>query len=800
MRRELIVLLLLGLTASLANAQEYRIFGTVKDTEENPIILANVLLLTLEGNTLKGTATNDNGTFEFLNVAQGTYQIEASYIENKITSPAFEVKADVEVAPLVLSGAQELEEVTVERQKPRLQQLADRLVFTIENTALSDNDIWNVLKRTPGIIVMNNTLSINGSSNIGVLINGKRVNLPQEDIMNLLSGNSASNVESIEVITNPPAKYSAEGGLLIDIKMKKNLVAGYNGSIFNRYTQGVLPKHTVGTDHFFKGKKVDFSTNYSFRSDRSLTKHTDITNFFQEGAINETWSAEQESVDRRKSHYLNLFLDYQVDEKNTLSISSINSLTPNLKRNFDSETSIRDTGGRQTASFLTTNATDYDVFNTSVYLDWLHKLNDNGAELATNATYTYYDYQRNQQLENRFTEGEDEFLANTSFSTSANQLVNLFSLQTDLTLPLDKNAKMEIGLRYAGINSEANIVQTGLDQIRPGTDPTLNGIFNYDEDIYAAYVSMNTHWEHWKLNLGLRTEYTETLGVLNATNSQNTNSYLEWFPSLSLSHTLNPKNSVFFKYYRRITRPRYNAINPFQYFQTANSIVEGNPNLRPALRNYASFEYSFDRSLRIVLFGSQQRSEQSQQVFQDNTTNLLRFQYINLNTNYNAGADVSISKDLTEYWNTFFLLSYFYDENRFTDFESNLEQSNSIWTSHIRATNSFKFLSDKSLFAEATYTYFSPLIDGNARQEAFSEVGISLRKTLWNRKASISLAVEDMFRNGNRRATREYLQQNNSTYTRRETRLFVLGFRYKFGNTKIRDNYKNKDTEENRRI
>ncbi len=556
---------------------------------------------------------------------------------------------------------------------------------------------------------MNNKLSINGSSNIGVLINGKRVNLPQEDIMNLLSGNSASNVEAIEVITNPPAKYSAEGGLLIDIKMKKNLVAGYNGSIFNRYTQGVLPKHTIGTDHFFKGKKVDFSTNYSFRSDRNLTRYTDITNFFQNGAIDETWTAEQESMDRRKSHYLNLFLDYQFNDKNTFSFSSINTLTPNLKRDFDSETLITDISGNQTASFLTTNATDFDVFNTSIYLDWLHKLNEKGAELSTNATYTYYDYHRNQQLENRFTGGEDEFLSNNSFTTAADQLINLFSLQTDLTVPLNDNSKMETGLRYAGINSEARIEQTGLDQIRPGTDPTLNGLFNYDEDIYAAYVSLNNNWENWKLNLGLRTEYTETLGVLNSDNSINTNSYLEWFPSFSLSHTLDTKNSVFLKFYRRITRPRYNSINPFQYFQTVNSIVEGNPNLKPALRNYASLEYSFDHTLRIVLFGSQQNNEQSQQVFQDNTANLLRFQYINLNTNYNAGADVSISKDITDYWNTFFLLSYFYDENRFTDFESNLEQSNSIWTSHIRATNSFKFLSDKSLLADVTYTYFSPI-------------------------------------------------------------------------------------------
>ncbi len=166
----------------------------------------------------------------------------------------------MDIGDLIISNeAQALDEVVVTSQKPRLVELADRYVFNIENTALSDSDIWDVLKRTPGIVIVNNKLTVNNVGNIGILINGRKVNIPERDIINLLSGSSASKVEAIEVITNPPVKYSAEGGLLIDIKMKTNLIAGYNGSVYNRYTQGVFAKHTLGTDHFFKGKKIDFS-------------------------------------------------------------------------------------------------------------------------------------------------------------------------------------------------------------------------------------------------------------------------------------------------------------------------------------------------------------------------------------------------------------------------------------------------------------------------------------------------------------------------------------------------------------
>ncbi|WP_419213167.1 TonB-dependent receptor domain-containing protein [Maribacter sp. X9] len=799
MKRDYIISLLLGLTVSLTFAQEFRITGLVLDVEERPIALANILLLTTEGTFVKGTVTDDNGAYEFTSVIGGDYRIAVSYFGDTVESSIFQVSADTAMETLVLNNAQELDEVTVTRQKPRLEQLADRLVFNIANTALSENDIWDVLKRTPGVMVMDNTLYINGSPNVSVMINGKRINLPQEDLINLLSGNSAGNVESIEVITSPPAKYSAEGGLMIDIKMKKNLVSGYNGSVFNRYTQGVLPKHTLGMDHFFKSRKVDFSTNYSYSDDRDWVRYTEITNFFENGTANETWAAEQKSIDRRKGHNLNLFLDIELDDKNTLSLSSNTSFSPNMLRAFDSRTEISDTDGNRSARWQSSNTSNNDVFNTAYYLDWINKLNDKGAELSVNAHFTYYDFKQNQQLNNTIFDEESQFISQNTFSVGSDQIINLYSVQTDFTLPLNQHTTMETGARYAVINSEASIVQAGFDQLRAGVNPTESGVFNYDEDIYASYISFNNSWENWKLNVGLRAEYTDTNGKLDTGANVNNNEYLNWFPSLSVSYIPN-KNGFFLKSYRRIIRPKYNVINPFQFYQTANSIEEGNPNLKPAYRDYVQLDYVYDKAYKLVLFGGKQSNEQSQQVFQDNNANILRLQYINLKTNYYYGADASFSKDLTTFWNTFFLISHFYDEDSFTDLNSNTIIKNSIWTTHIRATNSFTFLSDRSLFADITYTHFSPRIRGNSRIESYGKLGLTVRKTLWNKAASVSLAIEDIFNDNNKFATRNYLDQNNSTFTRAENRLFVFGFRYKFGNTRIKDNYKRKNTDEGNRL
>ena len=709
MKRELRLFSIIVLLFSLASAQDYKLTGLVMDGNGNPIVFANVVLQTTDSLLIKGTSTDEKGFFQLENLQEGNYLLIASYIENKSEPLFVALNTDKDIGQLVIKeNTQELDEVVVAYKKPTLEQKVDRLVFNIENTALSDSDIWSVLKRTPGVVVNQDELTIKGSSNISIMINGRLVNIPQSDIINLLSGSSASNVQSIEVITTPPAKYSAEGGLLIDIKMKKNLISGYNGSLYNRYTQGVFPKHTLGTDHFFKGKRTDFSVNYSYTNDKSLTRYTDITNFFDNNTVDETWSAEQSAVSRRNQHNINAFLDFELDDRNTLSLSTINSLTPSIDRFYDSETLITDVGGNLTSSFDTTNDSDYEIFNTSVYLDWVHKLKKKDAEISFNTHYTNYHYDRGQILNTDFFDAQGMSTGENDFTTQSGQKTGLFSIQMDYTTPLGQSSKLESGLRYANINSDNTISQEGFDRTQPGINPTESGVFTYDEEISAAYMSLNNSWENWKLQVGLRAEYTETIGFLDTEANATTNSYLEFFPSFALRHTLKTKHSFGLNYYRRITRPRYNRLNPFQYFQTNNSVVEGNPNLQPSTRNYGALEYTYDKTYNLIFFYGETKNQQLMQVFQDNDSNLLRFINTNLGLSKNFGADFSINKQIAEFWNTFFLVSYFYEQNVFTDLGSGAELTNDIWTGHIRATNSFTFLSDKSLFADFQLYLFLP--------------------------------------------------------------------------------------------
>ncbi len=793
--------LLLFLSFSFVTAQDFKIKGAVLDADQEPLTFANVLLRSKQGKLIKGVTTDINGLFELKNVQPGDYLLFASYIENTSDTLSILLTADLDVGNLIISNeAQALDEVVVTSQKPRLVELADRYVFTIENTALADSDIWNVLKRTPGVVIVNNQLTVNNTGNVGILINGRKVNIPESDIINLLSGSSASNVEAIEVITTPQAKYSAEGGLLIDIKMKTNLVAGYNGAVYNRYTQGVFAKHTLGTDHFFKGKKTDFSIAYSLSDNKDLVRYTDVTNFFENDQPNEIWTAEQNVISKRKQHNVNAFFDYTLDERNTISLSTINSLAPNVNRFSFSETDIADVQGSSIGGFNTANDSDFSLYNTSLYLDWVHKLRKEGSQLSFNTHYTSYIYDRNQDIDTDFFDVNGTVIGDNDFITQSVQNTGLFSIQGDYSTDIGESSQLETGLRYASINSDNNIDQQGFDRNQPGIDPTETGEFIYKEDITAAYASMNNMWKDWNLNLGLRAEYTETDSKLDTDVQNNESDYLELFPSISLLYTHKEKHAFKLNYYRRITRPRYGWLNPFQYFQNNNTVVEGNPDLLPTISNFVTLSYTFNRNLTLRPFYDVKNNGFLQQVTQDNQGNLLRFIATNLNQNTSYGLDIIYNKRITNRWSSYVLFNYYYKENIFTDLETGQLQDNNAWITYVRTTQSYTFLEDRSLFADITFSYMSPTVVGNSERDAISQLGFYVRKTLWNKKASISLTVDDIFNQGNLFFTRQYLNQDNSSSVREENRLVVFGFRYSFGNTKIRNNKKRKNTDERSRI
>ncbi|WP_446051507.1 outer membrane beta-barrel protein [Zobellia laminariae] len=784
----------------LLYSQELTVTGVVKSQEDNAISYANVLLLNAADSTLiTGTSTGEDGTFKIIKIPAGKYLIKASFIGNESALKAFILEADKKLDPIILNESdQRLDEVVVTSQKPRLERKIDRLVFNVENTAYADGDVWDILKIAPSILILNNKLTVQGSSAIGVLINGRKINIPYEDIVNLLSGTSAANVLSIEIINNPPAKYGAEDNALINIVMKKNIVAGYNGAIYNKYTQGILPKHTVGTDHFFKGKKTQLSVNYSFRQDRDVTYYTDITNFSQDDGPVSTWTAEQEYLSNQQQHNLSVFFDYDIDEKKRLSFTSINLWQPNRSRIYDTNTDVSNPSAW--SDFHTINNSEQRKLNTSYYIDYIQDLNDKGAQLSFNGHYTFYDNKNDQDLNSIFFNTDNSVFGENDFTTDTEQKINLYSVQGDYESPLGEAGRIETGLRYAGISSRNTIIQRGFDRDQPGVAPADSGTFNYDESIYAAYISYSGKWDHWKLKSGLRAEYAETAGTWDSGAQRNENHNFGLFPSASLEYSPNKKHDFKIYSFRKVSRPRYNSVNPFQIFQSTFSTIEGDPKLQPATRFYIASGYTYNKTYTAELFYKKAKNGLASLIFQNNDNNLLQFISSNLDENVAYGIDFTINKSFSKFYNCYFLASFYNETSNFKNPTTNIEVDQQQFSWFIRNSNSFSFLSDQSLSADINLFYSSALIAENAIFDAFGAVNFMMRKTLCNKQLSISMGIEDIFNQGNQFNTRNYQDQNGTSLTKGENRLFVASLRYKFGNSKMRDNKKSKRVDERNRI
>ncbi|MCB0381824.1 MAG: carboxypeptidase-like regulatory domain-containing protein, partial [Psychroserpens sp.] len=308
----------------MSYGQSLSISGTVIDAEHNPIEFANVIILSEdESEVLKGTSTDNNGFFKFFNLEKATYVLKVSYIGFEGFDQKIILSGNLDLQTIQLNEVSEhLDEVSVFAKKPTIKREADRLVFNIESTALVEGNMLQVLKSTPGVLVIGDEITVK-NSNPTVYINDRKVNLSSEDLNQLLEGSSANAIKSVEVITNPSARYDAESGVVINIIMSKNLITGYSGSVFANYTQGVFPRYNAGSSHFFKNENISLNVNYSYAKDKINREGDDTVNFLNNlNELNQSWRSITNRNTWSETHNLSANFDYFMDDNNTLSLSS----------------------------------------------------------------------------------------------------------------------------------------------------------------------------------------------------------------------------------------------------------------------------------------------------------------------------------------------------------------------------------------------------------------------------------------------------------------------------------------------
>ncbi|MBU2900614.1 outer membrane beta-barrel family protein [Maribacter dokdonensis] len=772
--------------------QGFELSGEVKDQYQEHVAFASVFLLTVTDSTLvTGTSADENGAFLFSNIAEGLYFLKASYIGQVSENLPLEILKDTKIGALILEQeAEQLNEVTVTSNKPVVKREVDRIVFNVENTVISQNSSWDILRQTPGVLMMNDELKVRNQATT-VYINDRKVQLSSDEVKSLLENYQGENIKSVEVIHNPPASYDAEGGSILNIITSKNVSIGYKGNVNAGYTQGVFPKYNFGTSHFYKTKRLNVNASYNYAPKKEYKNTLNNTNFMGDSGIVSVWDTDFDQVIRSNTHSAGLVIDYDFNDKNVLSFTSNVLIQPKRDADFFQETTIKDASGVLDSLFTTNSFLSERKNNISGDLTFKHQFKDQG-NLTVNAHYTNFDLDRNQDVNSDYFEPNGSFIRDFNFSTLADQQIEIKTAQIDYNDYLG-SVFFETGIKSSFIDSKSK-----LDYFleNNGTEfiPNLSDDYTYDESVYAGYFSLSKDWEKWSVKTGLRAEQTESSGVSVNVSTINNLSYFELFPSFYLLHNINDNHSLSFDYARKVQRPRYEDLNPFRTYINERTFEEGNPNLMPSFGHNFNLNYTLNQEYYFDFYYRDNGRYISTLTFQDNDNFVLRDITQNVLESTSYGIDFTYGKSITNNWYLYSYISLFHEDETFIVLQSDdYSFKNEYNGAYIDLTNYVTLSNDGSFKGELGFVYLSGWLQGSYIQEESTNLTVGLRKSFFNNRAVLSLSANDLLGNYNSYVSSQYLNQDNRFLTVPETQYVKFGFTYNFGNFRLEDNQRSID-------
>ena len=783
-------------------SQSFEVSGTVRDREGNLVPFANVVLLQIQDSSLvKGTSADENGYFLLPGIDPAVYYLQAIYFGYHSTPIPLDIREDLHIGALFMEqDGQQLDEVVLRAKQPSMERKADRTVFHVENSVVAQGTTWDIIRNTPGVINVQGNLEIRGQS-ATIYLNDRKVQLTQSEIHDLLEGLSGSAIASVEVIPNPPARYEAGGGPILNIITNRNIIPGYKGSLQGTYTQAVFPKYSFGTSQYLKTDKLHLFANYVVNP-RKEFKRDDSQIYFinDQGTTFANWNTDLAKTVRSQAQQASLIADYDLDKKNSFNFTSNLSFSPN--RTFENVvyTEMRNSQNDLDSTLHTLSDIENDNSNLAFDLSYERELIKEGAVLKANAHHTRYHESQQQTGSSDYFDPAGDFLRNFSFTTDANQDIDIYTGQLDYYTPLIKGS-FETGAKLSSIRSDSQIDYFDVNGNQPPFDISLSDAFRYEETVWAGYLSLLKNWGKWSMKMGLRGEQTHVEGRSITLGSTNTQDYFELFPTFYLLRSLGEDHSIALDYSRKLRRPNYSDLNPFRYFLNENDYNEGNPNLKPHFSNNFNLNYTYKDTYFIDLYYRDNGNYISTLSFQDNNNQTLRQVRQNVLESISYGLDFTVGKSLASYWYLYTYTSLFYEEETFRALESAAESATNEVNGIYGFMGNYLTLSkDGSLTGEVALTYLSGFLDGSYTLSETINLNIGLRKSLWKNRAVLSLAAEDLLGRANARYTSRYLNQNNSYLAKPETRLVRFGLTINFGNTGLTDNERNLNKSERERL
>jgi hypothetical protein len=728
------------------------IHGIIQDGNGKALQFANVLLLkSADSSLVKGMITDALGKYSFDNIKNGNYLVTATFTGmTQVYSQIFEITQDkkqIDAGTISLKNADvQLKNVVVAIKKPMFEQKIDRMVINVKNSITNaGGTALDVLEKSPGVTVnkQNNTIAVNGKNGVVVMINGKITYMPMDALVQLLAGISAGNIEKIELITTPPAKYDAEGNAgYINIVLINNPDAGFNGSYFVTAGYGKKEIGAAGVNFNYRTAKLNMYGNYAFNYDHSIQTGTGFTQITKGGnIIANTSFSDRDAV--RKVHNVRVGLDYQLDSSTIIGalVSGYNNRWTMLANNGATV---------HINNMLDTTITTVDNEinhwqNLMTNFNFQHTFKP-GKVLYFDANYIYYKDNNPNTYTNVFYNNAKQFLYDENLRSGKITPIHFKVFSTDYTTPIGKKITMEAGLKVS-LSKFTNDVS--LDNLKMNTwisDTSLSANYLLKENIGAAYTSFTASLSSkTSMKFGLRYEYTRSnLGTFGKANIVN-RKYGEFFPTFYISQKLNDNNSINFSYSRRITRPTFNDLAPFTIFFDPKTFFTGNPALQPAIANTVQASYILKNFIFSVTYTHEKNSIESFQTQRiDTINNMLYLSALNFTYEQYLTASFSLPFTVTKWWSMQNNING--DWRQVNTIYDNSPVQLQLFDYNFNSTQRFTLPKEYSI--ELTGLYYSASYFGTAKLKPIYQLDFGVQKKFSNKKDILRFAANDMFNSG----------------------------------------------------
>ncbi|WP_111683903.1 outer membrane beta-barrel family protein [Winogradskyella tangerina] len=779
---QLTVLLFMSL---VINAQS-NVTGIIVDKELQGIPAAIATVYNADQSTfIKASVADNDGQFVIKNLPTGEYVLVVTSLgfEDYTSEKFLHTDTAKDFGVITLKEASEvLDEVVIEAEKPMVQVMADKTVFNVQNTINAAGDSgFELLRKAPGVIIDNtDNLIVEGKTGVLIYIDDKPSVLRGEDLINYLKSIQSSDIEAIEIITQPSSKFDAEGNAgIINIKFKRDKSLGTNGSVASGLTYGEFARVNSSVSFNSRSKKTSFYGTFSNRFGESLG----FINLFRQ-QNNTIFDARTETIYDNVNNNARFGFDWYADKKSTFGIILSGNFS-NDESFADSRTPIIPNGNTTPDQVLVAGSdTQSDVSNLYANLNYKFK-SENETSVNVDVDFGRYTRERENFQPNQYFNGDETQIISETINFMVTPIeIDIFTAKVDYEQNFLKG-KLSFGGKFSKVITDNQF--DFYDRIN-GQD-ILNeertNDFEYDENVNALYFNYKRQVKKWNFQFGLRMENTQSDGILTSLQEDQNNrvkrNYTDWFPSGGITYQMNQKSSFALIYSRRIQRPNYASLNPFEYKIDELSFSKGNPFLQPQYTENIKLSHTYNYKLTTSLsysFVSDFFAQITEAVGDDQnfliTRNVANQRVINLGVSYPTR--------FADWWSVYLSVNAYRSIYEATNPDFNEISQNTL---SLYAQHTFKLL--KGIRAEVSGWYSSPSVWGGTYEtRSIGALNLAVQKRFFDDKLTARLSFNDILYTSPWEGTTEFGNLIINGDGGNDSRQVRFNLTYNFGRNEIK--------------